>query len=351
MDPVSAGPVCFATSNAKTDIRVLSNGGHPSPKHGGFHLGSGEEVVIQVPKGDCGGLLQCNGIGGIPPATLVEITLGTSQSPLHFYDVSLVDGFNLPASVKPAGGGGAGCGIAACEVNLNVYCPSSLVVERNGKVVGCKSVCLAAKSDRYFCTGEFAGRCKPTVFAHLFKIICPNSYSYAYVVKTCVAPRYEKEDKLIISWWRDNNRMSGESISGIIVLLGLLWLHLHVDYTKSQRQVGLFCILMDLLGVVVLLSLTVYLVRNPMASNSLNNSNNKEHFPSWTRLQNKQFEKALVLYDEHTRDRWQNIAKEVGNKSVEEVKRHYAILLEDLSRMESGRVPIPDYKFSENMDI
>ncbi|KHN07577.1 Thaumatin-like protein [Glycine soja] len=169
---------------------VLSNGGHPSPKHGGFHLGSGEEVVIQVPKGDCGGLLQCNGIGGIPPATLVEITLGTSQSPLHFYDVSLVDGFNLPASVKPAGGGGAGCGIAACEVNLNVYCPSSLVVERNGKVVGCKSVCLAAKSDRYFCTGEFAGRCKPTVFAHLFKIICPNSYSYAYVVKTCVAPRY-----------------------------------------------------------------------------------------------------------------------------------------------------------------
>ena len=68
-------------------------------------------------------------------------------------------------------------------------------------------------------------------------------------------------------------------------------------------------------------------------------------------MQNKQFEKALVLYDEHTRDRWQNIAKEVGNKSVEEVKRHYAILLEDLSRMESGRVPIPDYKFSENMDI
>ena len=95
--------------------------------------------------------------------------------------------------MKPAGGGGAGCGIAACEVNLNVYCPSSLVVERNGKVVGCKSVCLAAKSDRYFCTGEFAGRCKPTVFAHLFKIICPNSYSYAYVVKTWFSLFMNKE--------------------------------------------------------------------------------------------------------------------------------------------------------------
>ncbi|XP_028196777.1 protein RADIALIS-like 4 [Glycine soja] len=88
-----------------------------------------------------------------------------------------------------------------------------------------------------------------------------------------------------------------------------------------------------------------------MASKSLNNNNHKEHFiPPWTRLQNKQFEKALVLFDEHTPDRWQNIAKEVGNKSVEEVERHYAILLEDLGRIESGRVPIPDYKFSENMN-
>nr|KYP44761.1 hypothetical protein KK1_033739 [Cajanus cajan] len=85
-----------------------------------------------------------------------------------------------------------------------------------------------------------------------------------------------------------------------------------------------------------------------MASNSMNN--NKEHFPTWTRLQNKQFERALALYDEDTPDRWQNIAKEVGNKSVEEVKRHYAILLEDLSSIESGHVPIPDYDFSENMD-
>ncbi|RDX79031.1 Protein RADIALIS-like 6, partial [Mucuna pruriens] len=81
-----------------------------------------------------------------------------------------------------------------------------------------------------------------------------------------------------------------------------------------------------------------------MASNSLKDNNSKEHFrSSWTRLQNKQFEKALALYDEDTPNRWQNIAKEVGDKSVKEVKRHYAILLEDLSSIESGRVPIPDY--------
>ncbi|KAK7387402.1 hypothetical protein VNO78_28179 [Psophocarpus tetragonolobus] len=87
-----------------------------------------------------------------------------------------------------------------------------------------------------------------------------------------------------------------------------------------------------------------------MASNTGNNDK-KEHVFSWTIQQNKQFENALVLYDEDTPDRWQNIAKEVGHKSVEEVKRHYAILLEDLINIEAGLVPIPDYKLSENMDI
>ncbi|KAL5126813.1 Protein RADIALIS-like 6 [Glycine soja] len=83
-----------------------------------------------------------------------------------------------------------------------------------------------------------------------------------------------------------------------------------------------------------------------MASNSHNN--NKENSSSWTRMQNKQFESALALYDQDTPDRWQNIAKVVGDKSAEEVKRHYEILLEDLSHIESGRVPIPSYKSTDN---
>ncbi|TKY56765.1 Thaumatin protein [Spatholobus suberectus] len=139
--------------------------------------------------------MKCGGIGGVPPATLVEMTLGTSQSALHFYDVSLVDGFNLPVSMKPVGGG-VGCGVAACEANLNVCCPSALVVKRQGKVVGCKSACLAAKSDRYCCTGEFATpkSCKPSAFARLFKTVCPQAYSYAYDdsagLRICKATRY-----------------------------------------------------------------------------------------------------------------------------------------------------------------
>ena len=198
---------------------ILGNAGQPTPKEGGFHLGCGEEVILDVPEkwsgriwgrqgckfdnngkgscvtGDCVGRLHCKGKSGTAPATVVEMTLGSSSSPLHFYDVSLVDGFNLPVSMKPAGGG-IGCGVAACDVDLNVCCPPALVVKRNGKVVGCKSACLAMKSAKYCCTGKYADPkiCRPTLFTHIFKAVCPNAYSYAYddagSLNRCRASRY-----------------------------------------------------------------------------------------------------------------------------------------------------------------
>lgn len=70
---------------------------------------------------------------------------------------------------------------------------------------------------------------------------------------------------------------------------------------------------------------------------------------SWTDTQNKLFEKALALYDKDTPDRWQNIAKAVGGgKSAEEVKRHYDRLVQDVMYIETGQVPLPNYKASGN---
>lgn len=83
-----------------------------------------------------------------------------------------------------------------------------------------------------------------------------------------------------------------------------------------------------------------------MASNSLTSSRGSN--ASWTPKQNKQFEKALALYDKDTPDRWQKIARAVGGKSAEEVKRHYEILEEDIRHIESGRVPFPNYRAGEN---
>ncbi|KFK41962.1 hypothetical protein AALP_AA2G194600 [Arabis alpina] len=75
-----------------------------------------------------------------------------------------------------------------------------------------------------------------------------------------------------------------------------------------------------------------------MASNSRSSSS------TWTFKQNKMFERALAVYDKDTPDRWHNVAKAVGGKTAEEVKRHYDILVEDLINIETGRVPLPNYK-------
>lgn len=65
---------------------------------------------------------------------------------------------------------------------------------------------------------------------------------------------------------------------------------------------------------------------------------------NWTDKQNKLFENALAIYDKDTPDRWHNIAKVVGGTTEEEVKRRYEILLDDIKRIESDKVPLPNYK-------
>ncbi|XP_077231989.1 protein RADIALIS-like 4 [Tasmannia lanceolata] len=74
-----------------------------------------------------------------------------------------------------------------------------------------------------------------------------------------------------------------------------------------------------------------------MASLSLSSS-------SWSAKQNNSFERALAIFDKETPDRWENVASMVGGKSVEEVKQHYDILVEDVKNIESGQVPFPNYK-------
>ncbi|KAG6473642.1 protein RADIALIS-like 1 isoform X1 [Zingiber officinale] len=81
-----------------------------------------------------------------------------------------------------------------------------------------------------------------------------------------------------------------------------------------------------------------------MASESLSRSSGS----FWTPKENKLFERALAVYDKDTPDRWQNVARAVGGKTVEEVKKHYELLVEDLRHIESGLVPYPSYKASGN---
>ncbi|KAM0009546.1 putative transcription factor MYB/SANT family [Helianthus debilis subsp. tardiflorus] len=80
-----------------------------------------------------------------------------------------------------------------------------------------------------------------------------------------------------------------------------------------------------------------------MASSSMTSSRSSSG-STWTQRQNKQFEEALAYYNKDSPDRWHNIARAVGGKSVEEVKRHYEILVRDIMQIESDQVPLPNYR-------
>nr|CAD1830071.1 unnamed protein product [Ananas comosus var. bracteatus] len=97
--------------------------------------------------------IACGSSGGAPPATLVEFTLQGSDGE-DFYDISNVDGFNVPVSVAPQGGGPPGsCSSTACAANIDGECPQELqyTSPSNGAVIGCKSACLAFNTDQYCC--------------------------------------------------------------------------------------------------------------------------------------------------------------------------------------------------------
>ncbi|KAL4280680.1 hypothetical protein GQ457_03G030450 [Hibiscus cannabinus] len=63
----------------------------------------------------------------------------------------------------------------------------------------------------------------------------------------------------------------------------------------------------------------------------------------WTPKQNKLFEKALAVYDKDAPDRWEKVAAAVSDKTPEEVRRQYEMLVMDVNYIESGQIPIPEY--------
>ncbi|KAI4299873.1 hypothetical protein L6164_033294 [Bauhinia variegata] len=180
---------------------ILANAGSPKLDSTGFELPKDTSRPFQAPTGwsgrfwgrtgcdfdgsgsgscltgDCGsGQIECNGAGAAPPATLAEFTLGTGGQ--DFYDVSLVDGYNLPMVVEGTGGTGL-CASTGCTSDLNQQCPKELKA-RNGDA--CKSACEAFGRPEYCCSGAYGSpaTCRPSVYSEMFKAACPKSYSYAY---------------------------------------------------------------------------------------------------------------------------------------------------------------------------
>ncbi|GLU04391.1 hypothetical protein SLE2022_215410 [Rubroshorea leprosula] len=190
---------------------TLSGNGAAILGDGGFELAPGASVQFTAPSGwsgrfwartgctfdqsgsgkcitgGCGGVLKCRG-GGAPPASLVEFTIASDSKSKDFYDVSLVDGYNVPLGVRAVSGSGD-CQYAGCTKDLNANCPAELQIVDSGSVVACKSACLAFNRPEYCCTGDHSTpqTCLPTQYSSIFKNSCPTAYSYAYddATSTC----------------------------------------------------------------------------------------------------------------------------------------------------------------------
>lgn len=162
---------------------------------------------------DCQGgqaLSPCPAGGCQPPATTkIEFNyanLATSRD--SWYDISLVDGYNLAARITPQGASGGSCSATSCSLSF-AACPTneidglgSLLFEQSGTPVWCYSPCdkwtyptfggmgnaKMIEPGRSFCcphppvsSGECnAGAVVQTQYVTTVRRDCPSAYSFAF---------------------------------------------------------------------------------------------------------------------------------------------------------------------------
>ncbi|KAF8595310.1 Osmotin, thaumatin-like protein [Ceratobasidium sp. AG-I] len=135
--------------------------------------------------GGCLGGLKCTG-PGVGPNTVTEWTIGANDSQ-DYYDVSLVDGFNVPIKIT----NNQGCAQVDCAADLILNCPAPLkgAFGADGKVVGCMSACEAnldgtPTNSKNCCTGQYStpATCPPSgvQYYSYFKSLCPRAYNFPY---------------------------------------------------------------------------------------------------------------------------------------------------------------------------
>lgn len=69
----------------------------------------------------------------------------------------------------------------------------------------------------------------------------------------------------------------------------------------------------------------------------------------WSYEEEKAFENAIAMHwiEESSKEQWEKIASAVPSKSMEDVKQHYQVLVEDVSAIEAGHISFPNYASDE----
>jgi hypothetical protein len=176
--------------------------------------------------GRCQDRLKCVGAGftGVPPASLIEATF--NEAVYDTYDLSYVDGTNVPVQIKPTAAkyppprsDKLGCGAPKCTFNFakeanstdESSCLNKLKFRNNkGAVVGCYSACDVdaiennnMTNNPNCCTGNYFGpvgrkdygNCPPTASAQFFLQKCSDPYPWPQgdlaATYVCVSSSYE----------------------------------------------------------------------------------------------------------------------------------------------------------------
>ena len=128
---------------------------------------------------------KCFDSGMGSPASLAEFFFKDEGK--VYYDISLVDGWNLPMVIEPTQkialehGDETLCAPTSCSKLPD--CPAGFeTYDSAGNISGCKSACTMFNTDELCCTGAYldANVCKPNNYTEAIKSVCPDVYSYAF---------------------------------------------------------------------------------------------------------------------------------------------------------------------------
>jgi len=148
--------VSFPVSHTINSARVWARTGCTRNERGHLVCTTGDCPLPASWYNDQNDGTECKGIGGLSPASLAEFTLGGSNMN-DFYDLSLVDGFSVPVSMRPENftktpalgqDDKFNCGAPSCPAFDFSKCPPELRrVDSNGHVYACMSICAAVHDE------------------------------------------------------------------------------------------------------------------------------------------------------------------------------------------------------------
>jgi hypothetical protein len=153
-------------NNCGARLYVKNEGGNTGP----FFLDSGRKRTFQVNVGDSRPRVWahtgCDGSGNNCDTREGQVSLAEMHwdgNRKTWYDISQVDGYNLPIKMQPFNlNAGGRCEIVSCNFNLN-NCPAEAKRTKNNRIVAC----------------ENTNRDAITNYSTRMKQACPNAYTWS----------------------------------------------------------------------------------------------------------------------------------------------------------------------------